>query len=55
MWRVIYYTMAGCRTRDYQEDQEALAQAFYDRHIKKHPEYQDRNWSRTEIIHFANK
>lgn len=38
-YRVIYYTIAGCRSKDFTD--KDMAQAFYDRHVKKYPEYQD--------------
>lgn len=53
VYRVIYYTMSGCKSKDFTgEDARDKAQAFYDRHVKKHPEYQSSSWSKTEIIEF---
>ncbi|MEA4892662.1 MAG: hypothetical protein VB085_08890 [Peptococcaceae bacterium] len=48
VWRVIYYTVAGSRSKDFEN--EADAYIFFCRHVKKHPEYQNRSWSQTEII-----
>ena len=51
VYRVVYYTIAGTRVKDFTgPDAEIKAQEFYDRHVKKHPEYQDSGWSRTEIV-----
>lgn len=51
-YRVIYYTMAGCRSKDF--DNYDDAKAMYDRHVKKHPEYQNCSWSKTELITLDN-
>ncbi len=50
-YRVVYYTASGCRSKDF--DQEIDALLFYTRHVSMYPEYQDHNWSRTELIDFA--
>lgn len=46
--RVLYYTMQGIRSKDFIDPMEA--QAFYDRHVKAHPEYQHTKFSMTEIV-----
>ena len=47
-YRVLYYTAQGIRSKDF--DAQEDADAFYQRNIKKHPEYQNRQWSKTEIV-----
>ena len=47
-YRVIYYTAQGCRSKDF--DVRKDAEDFRDRHIKKHPEYQNNEWSKTELV-----
>ena len=47
-YRVIYYTAQGCRSKDFYARKDA--EDFRDRHIKKHPEYQNNEWSRTELV-----
>lgn len=53
-FRVVYYTMAGCRHKDFHgSTAQTDAQAFYDRHVKRHPEYQGCSWSNTSIHRFG--
>lgn len=49
-YRVVYYTVSGCRSKDFDSKQDAVE--FYERHIKKHPEYQNSQWNRTELVEF---
>lgn len=53
VYRVLYYTERGTMIRDFMEaDAKEKAQAFYNRHVKAHPDYQTRTWSRAEIVSF---
>ena len=50
-YRVIYYTEQGIKSKDF--DARKDAEDFRDRHIKKHPEYQSHEWSKTELVVIA--
>ena len=53
VYRVSYYTINGGRCKDFNgPDAESMANDFYNRHIKAHPEYQNREWSKTSITTF---
>jgi hypothetical protein len=53
--RVVYYTMRGCRHKDFSDSQAEQAMKFYERHKAKYPEYQNSSWSKTEIVTFKDK